>query len=302
MLAANPKVWRLKLLLDHREVGAGREHASRGALLSDLASKLGEHAVEARVLPLGDVLWVWQAGPTEDGLEDSGANEVIAGWVIERKTFHDLSASIMDGRYDEQKIRLLEAPGLEGVVYLVEGPGPLFGVGDLSSGDCGKKAGNAGIRAFGQRLLNRTLPSATLSTTAAHTQIISGFHVVHASSTPHTVAVLVALHASLLKQGPPLGSNGKGPVLYRVFAERTRKSCHARVIEALGRMLRVVPHCGPEATEALVDEFQTPNALAAALRDFSDTDLLLRLKSRQRGGRTPVTASALASCRELFTA
>jgi len=134
----------------------------------------------------------------------------------------------------------------------------------------------------------------TLSTTAAHTQLISGFHVMHTLSTTHTVAMLAGLHAALSDRGPADG------VPYRDFAERTRKSCHSRVIETFGRMLRMVPHCGPEATEALVDEFQTPQALAAALRDFSDSAMLLRLKARQRGGRAPVTASALAACRELF--
>lgn len=296
------------LLLDHREVGAGREHAVRGALLADLSKTLGAEAVEGRSLPLGDIAWVWRDHPV------CGAppQEFLAGWVIERKTFNDLSASILDGRYEEQKMRLLEAPGLDGVIYLVEGAGPLFGVGDLSTARGKEKAGKGAGRGFGQRLLNRSLPPSTLSTAVAHTQLISGFHVVHTTSTPHTVTYLCAMHQALIKRGPPGGfnrhsSNGcaeeakAGAILYREFAEKTRKCCHARVFEAFGRMLRMVPHCGPEATEALVDEFQTPHAFAAALRDNSDASLLLRLKAR-RGGRAPVTASALAACRELFVA
>ncbi|CAE8740585.1 unnamed protein product, partial [Polarella glacialis] len=163
---------RLVLLLDHREVGAGREHSTRGALLADLASKLGAGAVEARALSLGDMLWVWR-----EDLADAAdaAEELVAGWVIERKTFHDLSASILvnpmasivDGRYDEQKSRLLEAPGLDGVIYLVEGPGPLFGVAEQSEG---AGASPRSQRGFGQRLVSPSLPASTLSTTAAHTQ------------------------------------------------------------------------------------------------------------------------------------
>lgn len=310
-VAADPKLpaWpsggaQLKLLLDHREVGAGREHAARGALLEDLASKLGAAAVEARALPLGDVLWVWCV----DSAPGSPAQpEVLAGWILERKTFHDLSASITDGRYDEQKMRLLEAPGLDGVVYLIEGRGQLFGVGGAASGEAAKAAGKAAApRGFGQRLLKTALPAATLSTAAVHTQIISGFQVVHTASTTQTVSLLAGLHKALLKRGPPWARlaavAGAGPLSYRDFAEKTRKSCHPRVLEAFGRMLRVVPHCGPEATEALVGEFQTPHALAVALRDSSDTDLLLRLKARHRGGRAPISAAALAACRELFAA
>ncbi|CAE8633141.1 unnamed protein product [Polarella glacialis] len=283
---------RLVLLLDHREVGAGREHSTRGALLADLASKLGAGAVEARALSLGDMLWVWR-----EDLADAAdaAEELVAGWVIERKTFHDLSASIVDGRYDEQKSRLLEAPGLDGVIYLVEGPGPLFGVAEQSEG---AGASPRSQRGFGQRLVSPSLPASTLSTTASHTQFISGFHVVHSASTPHTVALLVALHGTLLAKG-----HGQSLVPYQEFAERTRKSCHSRVFEAFGRMLRMVPSCGPEATEALVDEFQTPHALATALRDSSDSELLHRLRARRGGGgRVPVTAATLAACRALFTA
>ena len=226
--------------------------------------------------------------------------EFLAGWIVERKTFSDLSASVIDGRYDEQKQRLLEAPGLQGVVYLMEGAGPLFGVFETSDAD--KRSNLARQKGFGQRLLNRTLPCETLSTVAAHTQLISGFHVAHTASTTNTVALLVSMHEALQSRGPTISPNAQpGCVMYHDFAEQTRKSCHARVFDVFGRMLRVIPHCGPEATEALINEFNTPSALAAALRDASDTELLLRLKAR-RGGRAPVSASALAACRELFLA
>jgi ERCC4-type nuclease len=284
------------LLLDHREVGASRQHAARGALVADLAKRLGEDAVEARSLPIGDVLWIWRDTDISDG--GMSCSEFIAGWVIERKTFHDLSSSIMDGRYDEQKVRLLEAPGLDGVVYLIEGAGPLFGVGESSAVDSGLTSQNR--RGFGQRLISHMLPTSTLSTTAAHTQFISGFHVIHSTSTSHTLTLLADLHDVLSSRGPPLQEHSPELVHYRDFAERTRKSCHARIFEAFGRMLRMVPHCGPETTEALIDEFQTPHALATALRERSDKELLLHLKER-RGGRAPVTAATLAACREMFT-
>ena len=41
-------------------------------------------------------------------------------FIVERKTADDLAASIMDGRYEEQKYRL-KICGINNVVYLVEG-------------------------------------------------------------------------------------------------------------------------------------------------------------------------------------
>merc|ERR1712187_241728 len=92
---------------------------------------------------------------------------------------------------------------------------------------------------------------------------------------------------------PPHSGTLKGnEVTYHEFAERTKKSLHPHVFETFGRMLRAIPHCGPEATEALVDEFATPTKFAAALRDTSDTELLFRLRARL-GFRAPVTAATL---------
>lgn len=44
----------------------------------------------------------------------------VSDYIIERKILSDLTQSIIDGRYKEQKSRLSKS-GLEKVVYLVEG-------------------------------------------------------------------------------------------------------------------------------------------------------------------------------------
>lgn len=46
--------------------------------------------------------------------------DYILDFIVERKTADDLAASIMDGRYDEQKFRLKHC-GLNNVIYLIEG-------------------------------------------------------------------------------------------------------------------------------------------------------------------------------------
>lgn len=63
-------------------------------------------------LTLGDYLWV------QDSTEE--ADKRVFDLIIERKTIEDLSMSISDGRYKEQKNRLRSC-GVGNVVYLIEG-------------------------------------------------------------------------------------------------------------------------------------------------------------------------------------
>lgn len=52
--------------------------------------------------------------------KQAGYVEYCLDFIVERKTADDLAASIMDGRYDEQKFRL-KSCGINNVIYLVEG-------------------------------------------------------------------------------------------------------------------------------------------------------------------------------------
>ena len=60
--------------------------------------------IEVQTLDVGDVFCQY----------DNGAN-----WIAERKTAEDLAASLKDGRWDEQKDRLLKSGCT--VVYIIEG-------------------------------------------------------------------------------------------------------------------------------------------------------------------------------------
>jgi ERCC4-type nuclease len=76
----------------------------------EMISRLAGVAV--RTLPVGDI-WIGLSG-----------EEVVAGGVVaERKTVADLEASIMDGRYREQRTRLLTYCQERGArpLYIIEG-------------------------------------------------------------------------------------------------------------------------------------------------------------------------------------
>ena len=48
--------------------------------------------------------------------------ELILPYIVERKRMDDLAGSIKDGRYKEQKHRLLQC-GIQSIIYLVEKTG-----------------------------------------------------------------------------------------------------------------------------------------------------------------------------------
>ena len=88
----------MKLIIDERE----RD-------LFPLVSSTDHVTVSKEVLPLGDI-WIRR--------DDD--RDVL---LVERKTLHDLLASIKDGRYEEQSYRLIHTSGLpaHNVIYVLEG-------------------------------------------------------------------------------------------------------------------------------------------------------------------------------------
>ena len=66
-------------------------------------------------LPVGDFLIKFNQGGQDSG---SGSDKCV---VVERKSVNDLYQSINDGRYKEQKARLLAHYSLSQIIYLVEG-------------------------------------------------------------------------------------------------------------------------------------------------------------------------------------
>ena len=117
------------LFVDNRE----KRNQSDGNYLFDRLTK-NAFNIELKSLPLGDFLWVLRVHhpitqAQLDGLnkqKGKGAKknqpftDYVLDFIVERKTADDLAASIMDGRYEEQKYRL-KTCGINNVVYLVEG-------------------------------------------------------------------------------------------------------------------------------------------------------------------------------------
>ncbi|GAB0088048.1 mus81 [Sergentomyia squamirostris] len=95
------------LLVDTQET-KGKSKKSIDATIKELnASKV---TYEIRHLNVGDFAWI---------ARDFNDKELILPYIVERKRLDDFGKSIRDGRFHEQKFRLMQC-GLPNVIYMVE--------------------------------------------------------------------------------------------------------------------------------------------------------------------------------------
>jgi len=96
----------MKIILDNRE---HHLYEKCQAYIEDNNEKYSRIYLEKKTLLIGDIIL-----ETDNG-------ETIC--IIERKTFADLLASIKDGRYEEQSLRLKHTSGIHShnIIYLLEG-------------------------------------------------------------------------------------------------------------------------------------------------------------------------------------
>ncbi|TFJ88283.1 hypothetical protein NSK_000632 [Nannochloropsis salina CCMP1776] len=184
-----PEEWEVVALLDRVE------HENNPSIEATLLQ--AGIRCEVRVLRLADVLWVARrraegrlggdgggraaAGIAVDpgdagGLREGGhpteeEEEIMLRYMIERKTVPDLASSIKDGRYREQKGRMLGVGReIDRAFYLVEG-----------------------------RLeqLNDMIRPAALRTALISTQVVHGMPVLQTASLDQTIALLQRMHTRI---------------------------------------------------------------------------------------------------------
>lgn len=107
----------IKLIVDQREK-------------IELINPDGNLKMETRTLACGDFIWV--ARP-KNIIHHDRTHDLVLDYVIERKRLDDLASSIFDGRFEQQKLRLINS-GLRRPVYLIEDIGALRHGAITSSG------------------------------------------------------------------------------------------------------------------------------------------------------------------------
>ncbi|KAH9312334.1 hypothetical protein KI387_027369, partial [Taxus chinensis] len=224
-------IYDVVLILDDREQ-FGRD--SRGAhSRQKVAERLYTQfkiQVEIRRLPIGDATWIAQHKRT--------GQDYVLDFIIERKKVDDLSHSIKDNRYKDQKLRLMRC-GLQRLIYLIEGDA------------------------------NLTDASESIKSAAFTTEIHEGFDVQRTRDLADTVRKYGHLTHSVkdyYNMACDMNRNEKNKVCM-TFDEFVTK-CHdlekETVSDVFGVQLMQVPQVTEDVALAVLDRYPTVLSLAQA--------------------------------------
>ncbi|RUP50707.1 restriction endonuclease type II-like protein [Jimgerdemannia flammicorona] len=265
----HPGTFDIVLIVDMREIKGVNDRDYISKQLHELGV-----AVEICDLKLGDVLWV--ARRHNDGME------LVLDYIIERKRMDDLVASIKDGRFAEQKARILNF-GAARVVYIIK---------DFASPNL-----------------------QTITTAISTTQVVDRFFVKHTKSLDHTICYLAELHKAhkafetQTLQGIPdehidyatflvLRKHLATPYLvtYQSYSMLNSRSGNTTLCDVFASMLATVR--GVSGTKALMiaARYCTPQGLIAAY-DVLDSDAERQLMIYNAMNKGVGTAVSMQICK-----
>ncbi|XP_053991761.1 crossover junction endonuclease MUS81-like isoform X2 [Hylaeus volcanicus] len=249
---------------------------------------------ESTLLPVGDFAWVCRLRKpkelflstklqslihcTRSSTNECHSNSVkgynqnidfVLPYLVERKTVSDFTASIMDGRYEDQKFRLLRSPGIECIIYLVEGPQEELYQASTYMHTCG--------------MSKSIITTTSISTAIASTEIREGIHVVFLSDISETATFLCSLQTYLYKQLDTfmkpfdhLPHNNVGNTfLVNLIANSplrsvwtTRSQRLSIIHDIFGRQLKCIEFLGDRTVLFLLRHFDNPAQLKESLEKY----------------------------------
>eukprot|EP00371_Babesia_bovis_P000785 XP_001609432.1 hypothetical protein [Babesia bovis T2Bo] len=227
---------------------------------------------------------------------DDLAGAYVLEWVVERKTTADLAASINDGRYYDQKIRMLRLTGFKHVCYIFE---------DMEIGSAVSR-----VSAMSGRVSKASITSARI-----HTQMVTGFNVLRTTGMPHTAASIAFMHMHIGKvlQGRIRQANltsaeelhsmlGKRYMTLAEWEVRNRKQNQMTYKELFGKQIRAIPGCSANVTQAILDTWPTPHLLAKGISRSNLAQINATLtKKLPKSKRAPISSKMYALYKKLYT-
>ena len=232
-------------------------NAGETPLYTALVARFGDAQVTRQRLDVGDVVLTSAEGVSV---------------IVERKTYADWGKSLTDGRYAEQKARMLsalhhggasedddggeQAATVAAVLYVVEGP---------IQGWAGTVGGHMGAVSM--------MTNAQLEAAIVMTSVRDGVPVLRASDAAHTAELVGYLYTKLSEGGalqapPPHLQAGDGPGYAALV--KTRKRDNMTTATTWEVMLAQVPGMSATKAAAVAKAYPTLSALAtAAERDLA---------------------------------
>jgi len=171
--------------------------------------------------------------------------------VFERKSFADLAASLKDGRYKEQKVRLLAHTEPRKITYLIEGMPNATGLKPDQT--------------------YHGLSSNTITSMLIHTMFRDGIHVVFTKDEVES-AKWIALIAKKLAAHPEKFGGGEASAVAYVMSVKA-KSCKKENIDMKTcyiLQLCQIPSISQKIASHIADRFASMDALIGALKACVD--------------------------------
>ena len=234
------------------------------AATDEMICKLKEGNVtnEVRKLHVGDFLWIAQH-------KTDKSKELALPYIVERKRLDDLSSSIKDGRFHEQKFRLKQS-GIKNVVYLIEN------------------------HMKGSKAMHTGLPFTTLLQAATNTQVHSKFQVKFTENSQHTILYLTVMTSfieNIFKNRAPVKFQ---MMEFEKFNQSAVKQRKCTVRETFIKQLLALKGLSVDIALEIAKFYPTPNDLYETYRRMSRLEgekLLTRITIGELKRKIPAPVS-----------
>ena len=226
-----------------------REDALHGLFQINLVGT--KHQLRSEALPVGDIILSSADGETDY-------------IVFERKSLADLAASIRDGRYKEQSLRLQAFPGVHNhnVVYIIEG--------DFSR--------------YNERFSK--IGKGALQSAMCSLNYYKGFSVVRTMSVVETYDIIHSYANKLAASPAPYGHYqgvGASPPPYCGALKVKQVKCENITPQNIGEiMLCNIPSVSTKTAAVIMKKYGTLGALMDALKGSADCLDDIRLETQRK--------------------
>lgn len=241
------------LILDYREIKKEKQRN----IYKQLKNK--KVKCEKRVLEIGDFMWIARYKNNEKERE----REYIVNYIVERKKIPDLQASIIDGRYKDQKFRLKKS-GIQNIIYLIEGK-----VNEKNNND--------------DYTSNNNNNYDSVETAMYNTQIQDNFIIQNTNNEEETVQYLYNLTNVIIDISKSDVQKIITKQEYEEFNSNMSKSKNLSVRDIFAKQMIQFSGCTPEKASSVVSVYKTPISLITEVKILGLQSVTEKLKNIECG-------------------